>query len=73
MKTVNYFGLELDVPDDVKAIAMDGKREGYRIFGYTSTGITWDKTHKMWIGSDYRFLEYGEKNLVKPSKSKVAV
>jgi hypothetical protein len=27
----------------------------------------------MWVGSDYRFLEYGGKSLVKPSKSKVEV
>jgi hypothetical protein len=73
MKRVNYFGLELDVHDDVKVIAMDGKKHGYHIIGYTSTDITWDKTHKMWVGSDYRFLEYGGKSLVKPSKSKVEV
>jgi hypothetical protein len=73
MKTVNYFGLELDVHNDVKVIAMDGKKQGYPIIGYISADITWDKTHKMWVGSDYIFLEYGEKSLVKPSKSKVEV
>ena len=76
MKIVNYYGMKLEVPDDVTVIAMDGKRMSYTIVGYinvTSEEITWDKSEKMWVGGAYRILKTNNRVNIKPSKSKVAV
>jgi hypothetical protein len=76
MKTVNYFGLELQVPNNTTAIAMEGSCNNYNIFAYLEEDpcyIVWDTTVKGWIGKNFEYICSGYRGLVKPSKSKVEV
>lgn len=81
MKKVNYFGLELEVPDNTAVVAMDGnngKDEPYQIFAYDTNDLTWREenysTYKKWAtNGSYTKVGIGYKGMVKPKKSKMEV
>jgi hypothetical protein len=84
MKKVNYYGLELEVPEDTKVVAMDGNNgrdKPYEIFAYTKDDLTWREENyinnapcKKWA-TDGTFTKVGVgcKGMVKPKKSKMEV
>lgn len=81
MKTVNYFGREVVVPDWTNYLAFEKTTKGeFALYAYTDEPY-WDKTLKMWNTheqvslysqrGDVNFLQELRANGIKPSNSLV--